>query len=135
MLRPRGALSMVSADPTTNLIYASDALPGKIVAMQVSPSGLMLIWIADQRTTEQITLINAPNNRVLVATEIPNGQIPGLNNNDYAVWRNAQTGEELARSPLLPAITQSTMIQPYYSGEMFDQGQLGDLIKLSPVEQ
>ena len=42
-------------------------------------------------------------------------------------------GYEIARSPLLPAMTQGTMIQPYYSGNMFYQGQLGTLIKLTPV--
>lgn len=122
----------VSADSDTNLIYASDALPGKIAAIRVSSSGLTVVWKVDQRTTEFTTLINPSATRVLVGTDIPGGEIPGNNSNDYAVWRNAATGEELARSPLLPAMTQGTMIQPYYSGSMFYQGQSGTLIKLSP---
>lgn len=123
----------VSGDSDTNLIYASDALPGKIAAISISDSGLTIVWKADQRTTEFTTLINPLANRVLVGTDIPTGQIPGNNTNDYAVWRNALTGAEIARSPLLPAMTQGTMIQPYYSGDMFYEGQLGTLIKLSPV--
>jgi hypothetical protein len=123
----------VSGDPDTNLIYASDALPGLIAAIQVSESGLNIAWTANQRTTEFTTLINPETSRVLVGTDIPDGEIPGNNHNDYAVWRNARTGEEIARSPLLPAMTQGTMIQPYYSGNMFYEGQLGDLIKLLPV--
>ncbi len=123
----------VSGDPDTNLVYASDALPGEIAAIQVSDSGLNIIWKADQRTTEFTTLINPAASRVLVGTDIPNGQIPGNNQNDFAVWRNALTGIEIARSPLLPAMTQGTMIQPYYSGDMFYEGQLGTLIKLSPT--
>jgi hypothetical protein len=59
-------------------------------------------------------------------------QIPGNNTHDYAVWRNAATGQELARSPLLPAMTQGTMIQPYYHGHRFFEGQSGTLIKLMP---
>jgi len=123
----------VSGDSDTNLIYASDALPGKIAAISISDSGLQIVWKASQRTTEFTTLINPPSSRVVVGTDIPDGEIPGNNHNDYAVWRNALTGEEIARSPLLPAMTQGTMIQPYYLGNMFYEGQLGDLIKLLPA--
>ncbi|CAM3061611.1 secreted protein [Legionella steigerwaltii] len=123
----------VSGDPATNLIYASDSLPGKIAAIKISESGLNIIWTADQRTTEFTTLINPTESRVLVGTDIPTGEIPGNNHNDFAVWRNALTGVEIARSPLLPAMTQGTMIQPYYFGDMFFEGQSGTLIKLSPL--
>ena len=122
----------VSGDSDTNLIYASDALPGKIAAISISKNGLQVVWKADQRTTEFTALINPSTSRVVVGTDIPDGEIPGNNNHDYAVWRNALTGEELARSPELPAMTQGTMIQPYYFGNMFYEGQLGDLIKLLP---
>ncbi len=123
----------VSGDPESNLVYASDSLPGEIAAIQVSDNGLEIIWKVNQRTTEFTTLINPSATRVLVGTDIPDGQIPGDNSNDYAVWRNAATGEEIARSPLLPAMTQGTMIQPFYAGNMFYQGQSGTLIKLLPT--
>ncbi len=71
----------------------------------------------DQTTTEFTALIG-PEKRVLVGY-IPGPEIPGNNLNDYAVWRNAKTGEELARSPLLPAMTQGTMIQPFYRERCF----------------
>lgn len=122
----------VSADPDNNLIYAADALPGKIAAITITPTGLSTVWKATQTTTEFTTLIGPEDKRVLVGTDIPGPEIPGNNLNDFAVWRNAATGQELARSPLLPAMTQGTMIQPYYHGDMFFEGQLGSLIKLSP---
>lgn len=122
----------VSGDPATNLVYASDSLPGEIAAIKVSQNGLSMVWKANQRTTEFTTLINPQASRVVVGTDIPDGEIPGNNTNDYAVWRNALTGAEIARSPLLPAMTQGTMIQPYYSGNMFYEGQSGTLIKLLP---
>lgn len=122
----------VSADPENNLIYASDALPGEIAAITITATGLQTVWKANQTTTEFTTLIGPANQRVLVGTDIPGPEIPGNNHNDFAVWRNAATGQELARSPLLPAMTQGTMIQPYYNGDMFFEGQLGDLIKLIP---
>lgn len=122
----------LSADPENNLIYASDALPGEIAAITITPSGLQTVWKANQTTTEFTTLIGPQGSRVLVGTDIPGPEIPGNNINDFAVWRNAATGQELARSPLLPAMTQGTMIQPYYNGDMFFEGQLGELIKLMP---
>lgn len=126
------APASVSADPDSNLIYATDSLPGKIAAIQLTPKGLKVIWKANQTTTEFTTLIGSKNKRVLVGTDIPGPEISGHNLNDYAVWRNAKTGKEIARSPLLPAMTQGTMIQPYYFGHMFYEGQLGELIKLMP---
>lgn len=122
----------VSADPDNNLIYASDALPGEIAAITITSNGLQTVWKANQTTTEFTTLIGSHKKRVLVGTDIPGPEIPGNNMNDYAVWRNAATGQELARSPLLPAMTQGTMIQPYYHGDMFFEGQSGTLIKLMP---
>ncbi|MDP1879424.1 MAG: hypothetical protein Q8K60_00625 [Parachlamydiaceae bacterium] len=126
------APASVSVDPDNHLIFASDSLPGKIAAIKLTSSGLKIVWKANQTTTEFTALIGSKHKRVLVGTDIPGPEIPGNNMNDYAVWRNAKTGKELARSPLLPAMTQGTMIQPFYSGEMFYEGQLGQLIKLKP---
>lgn len=126
------APASVSADPDSHLIYVSDSLPGKIAAIKLTRNGLKTAWKARQTTTEFTVLIGSSSKRILVGTDIPGPEIPGNNSNDFAVWRNAKTGEELARSPLLPAMTQGTMIQPYYSGAMFYEGQLGQLIKLQP---
>lgn len=122
----------VSADPVNNLIYASDSLPGEIAAVKISSSGLQTIWKMKQTTTEFTTLIGSSESRILVGTNIPDGEIPGDNSHDLAIWRNAQTGAEIAHSDILPAMTQGTMIQPYYSGMMFYEGESGSLIKLQP---
>lgn len=122
----------VSADPDNNLIFASDSLPGEIAALTINSGGLEIVWKANQTTTEFTTLIGQPETRVLVGTDIPGPEIPGNNSNDFVVWRNALTGQEIARSPLLPAMTQGTMVQPYYNGDMFFEGQSGTLIKLMP---
>ena len=48
------------------------------------------------------------------------------------VWRDAQTGDELARAQDLPAITLGTMVQPYYFGKIFYPGyEQGDLLELT----
>lgn len=126
------APASVSADPENDLIYVTDSLPGKIGAIKLTHKGLKIAWKANQTTTEFTALIGPKSKRVLVGTDIPGPEIPGNNLNDFAVWRNAKTGEEIARSPLLPAMTQGTMIQPFYSGDMFYEGQLGQIIKLKP---
>lgn len=125
----------LSTDADNNLIFASDSLPGKIAALTITSNGLEIVWKKNQTTTEFTTLIGPSDHRVLVGTDIPNPQIPGNNTNDYVVWRIAATGKEIARSPELPAMTQGTMIQPYYNGEMFFEGQAGTLIKLMPTPQ
>lgn len=126
------APASVSADSNNRLVYATDSLPGKIAAIRLSKHGLKLVWKCSQTTTEFTALIGPKKKRVLVGTDIPGPEIPGHNLNDYAVWRNAKTGREIARSALLPAMTQGTMIQPYYNGEVFYEGELGQLIKLKP---
>jgi hypothetical protein len=125
------APASVSADARNHLIYATDALPGEMAAIQLTESGLQVAWKANQTTTECTALIGPRKKRVLVGTDIPSPQIPGNNANDYAVWRNARTGEEIARAPLSPALTPGTMLQPYYFGEMFYEGQSGQLSKFT----
>lgn len=126
------APASVSADADNHLIYAIDALPGKLAAIRLTSSGLEVAWKVNQTTTEFTALIGPKNERVVVGTDIPGPEIPGNNSNDFAVWRNASSGAEIARSPLLPAMTQGTMIQPFYDGNMFFEGQSGTLIKLMP---
>jgi len=138
-----GKISWVDAsltvDPASNLIYAFDTVKQKIAAISLTTtggiSGLQTIWKVSQTTTEFTMLIGSADNRVLVTTDIPvNPNVPGPNSKQaYVVWRNASTGVELARSDLLPAMTQGTMIQPYYNGKVFFEGQNGTLFRLTPT--
>ena len=122
----------VSVDPTHNLIYTADSAPGAIAALELTSKGLRTVWTVLQRTTEFLTLIGPRSRRVLVGTEIPPGQVPLGNDSDFVVWRDAQTGDELARTQALPAMTSGTMIQPYYFGKMFYMGlDPGNLIELT----
>ncbi len=126
------APASVSADADSHLVYATDSLPGEIAALRLTSSGFEIAWKENQTTTEFTALIGSPKKRVIVATDIPGQEIPGNNLNDFVVWRNSATGQEIARSPLLPAMTQGTMVQPFYYGDMLYEGQLGKLIKLMP---
>lgn len=123
----------VSVDPQSNVIYAMDALPGEIAAVRLSVSGLQTAWKVAQTTTEFIAIIGPPNQRVIVGSNIPGAQIPDANTQDEVVWRNAATGQEIARSARLPAMTPGTMVQPYYCGDMLYPSAAGSLYKLQPA--
>jgi len=123
----------VSADPETNIVYMMDALPGVMSAYTLSSTGFNFLWKATQTTTENIAIIGSQAERIIVGTDIPGSEIPGANPNDFVVWRNAATGAEIARSPLLPQITSVSMVQPYYSGNLFYPEILGTLYQLIPV--
>jgi hypothetical protein len=70
----------------------------------------------------------------VVGTDIPFSQPLGTNRNDRVVWRAAATGRELARSRLLPAILNGTMVQPGYAGRMYYL-QVDKLIELTVSPQ
>jgi hypothetical protein len=126
--------SAVSVDRARNEIFALDAGPGRIAALQLRSDGLHTVWTKRQRTTEFLALIGPSGRRVVVGTDIPFGQPLGTNHNDRVVWRVAATGRELARSRLLPAVLNGTMIQPGYAGRMYYL-QLNKLIKLTVSPQ
>src|SRR5262249_56450842 len=114
-----------SVDPLRNRIFAFDAGPGKIAALDLESEELHIKWIVDQRTTEFMALIGPRNRRVLVGTALPDCpppgtdcQTPGHNTQDYVVWRDAESGRELARSPELLAVNTGTMVEPGYAGRM-----------------
>ena len=70
--------------------------------------------------------------RVWVGTDIPVDEIPGENQNDRVVFREAATGRLLAISELLPFMTQGSAVQPGYGGSVFFPGGEGTLVKLTP---
>lgn len=124
--------SAVSVDAIHNRIFALDAGPGRIGALELKDDGLHTIWTEPQRTTEFLALIGPPDRRVIVGTEIPPGQPLGGNKHDFVVWRDAATGRELARTPQpLTAISTGSMVEPYYFGRMYYLAKTGEIIELA----
>ncbi|HEX8800503.1 MAG TPA: hypothetical protein VF772_17925 [Terriglobales bacterium] len=123
--------SAVSVDPLHNRIFALDGLAGQIASLELSDNALHTVWTAPQRTTEFLALIGSAQRRVLVGTDVPPGQQVGANTQDWVVWRNADTGDELARSPLLQAVNSGTMVEPGYAGRMYFLAQNGNIIELT----
>ena len=98
----------------------------------VTPEDQRLRLDADGPAREWATLIGPKNRRVWVGTDIPDVEIPGQNKTDRVVFRDAATGQELARSASLPAMTQGSAIQPGYGGSVFFPGATGTLVKVTP---
>jgi hypothetical protein len=123
--------SAVSVDAVHGRIYALDAGPGYIAALELSDEGLRTIWTQPQRTTEFLALIGPPDQRVIVGTELPPGQPLTGATQDFVVWRDAATGRELARTAEpLTAISTGSMVEPYYSGLVYYLARTGEIIEL-----
>jgi hypothetical protein len=129
--RQSWSLSAVTLDPLRSRIFVADSYAGQIAALELDDDGLRTVWTAPQRTSEFQALIGPAERRVLVGTDVPPGQEIGSSTEDWVVWRNANTGYELARSPLLPAMSTGTMVQPGYDGRMYYPALNGTIIELT----
>jgi hypothetical protein len=125
----------LEADPENGLFYGVETLARKVAAFRITKSGIETVWKKTQTTTEWATLIGPKEQRVWVGTDIPVDEIPGKNTTDRVVWRDASTGQELARSGELPNMTQGSAVQPGYGGSMYFPGAEGTLIKLTPAPE
>lgn len=123
--------SAVSVDPFHNRIYVLDSGPGRIAALELRADGIETLWTERQRTGEFMTLVGPPEQRVVVGTETPPGEFPGKNTQDRVIWRNAATGEELAHTDYMPAVSTGTMVEPGYGGRMYYMAQEGKIIELT----
>lgn len=123
----------LEADVENGLFYGVETLARKVAAFRITRSGIQTVWKKDQTTTEWATLIGPRKKRVWVGTDIPLDEIPGANQHDRVVFREAATGRLLAVSELLPFMTQGSAVQPGYGGSVFFPGGEGTLVKLTPV--
>jgi hypothetical protein len=110
-----------------------ETLAREVAAFRITKSGIETVWKKKQTTTEWATLIGPKEHRVWVGTDIPLNEIPGANTTDRVVWRDASTGQELARSGEVPNMTQGSAVQPGYGGSMYFPGAEGTLVKLTPA--
>ena len=122
----------LEADPENGLFYGVETLARKVAAFRITESGITTVWKQTQTTTEWATLIGGKEHRVWVGTDIPTTEIPGGNSTETVVWRDARTGQELARSESVPNMTQGSAVQPGYHGSMYLPGAEGMLVKLTP---
>ncbi|MGW4890939.1 hypothetical protein ACWEQL_01530 [Kitasatospora sp. NPDC004240] len=110
--------SMVSVDPENNRVYAMDAGAGKLAGIDLTDGTLSVAWTQDQTTLSFTTLIGPKDQRVLIGTDIPVKFFQGLKKyeTEQVVWRDAASGDELARSSQFPKMTQGILVTPGYAG-------------------
>lgn len=123
--------SAVTVDPARNRIFALDAGAGEIGVLELGAEGLHTVWTRRQRTTEFLALIGSEQSRVLVGTAIPPREPLASHAHNRVIWRDANTGHELARSPSLPAVSTGSMVEPGYDGRMYYMGQASQIIELT----
>ena len=124
--------SMVSVDPSNNRIYVMDAGAGKIAGVNLGNGKLSLAWTQDQTTLSFTTLIGPKDQRVLIGTNIAVKTFQGLKHytTEQVIWRNAQTGKELASSSQFPKMTQGILVTPGYAGLQYFLTADGHIIAL-----
>jgi hypothetical protein len=124
--------SMVSVDPQNNRIYVMDAGAGKLAGVNLQNGKLSVAWTQDQTTLSFTTLIGPTSQRVLIGTNIPVKTFQGLKSytTEQVIWRNAQTGQELASSSLFPKMTQGILVTPGYAGLQYFLTADGHIIAL-----
>jgi hypothetical protein len=126
--------SSVTVDPLRNRVFVFDGLAGMITVLEIRDGAFHPVWTERQRTIEFLTLMGPPDKRVMVGTDVPIGQQPGTNTESRVIWRDAETGRELARTGLLPAINGGTMVEPAYGGRMYYLAGNGKIIEFNARE-
>ena len=132
-----GIPSGPAVDPDNLRIYSADALAGTIACLEVVEGvRLETRWIARQTTGHHTSLVGPPHARVFVATDAPEilrGLVdPEARVDEQVVWRDAASGEELARSETLPTQMQiGSPLAPGFFGVWYYLGTNGEIVELS----
>jgi hypothetical protein len=123
---------MVSVDPENQRVYVMDAGAQKLAGVDLVDGQLSVAWTQDQTTLSFTTLIGPADQRVLIGTDIPIKRFQQLQSytTEAVVWRDAQSGDELARSSELPKMTQGILVTPGYGGVQYFLTADGNIIGL-----
>lgn len=119
--------SLPTVDVENNRIYAYDFLKGKLAAIDFdAEKGFSTAWTVKQRSLSFAAIMGPPNNRTLVLDDANPPSLATVR----VVWRDAATGKELARSPVLPQ-GAGLPITPGFGGVMYYPSHKGMLTELS----
>ena len=124
--------SMLSVDPENRRAYVMDAGAGMLGALDVRAGRLSMAWTQRQRTLSFTTLVGPKDERVLIGTDIAVRRLSQLRTytQEDVVWRDAQSGRELARSGSLPKMTTGILVTPTYGGLQYYLAADGRIVAL-----
>jgi hypothetical protein len=119
--------SLPAIDAENNRIYTYDFLEGKLAAVDFDKEkGFSIAWKANHRSLSFAAIVGPENKRVLVLDDV---NLPSLAT-VRVVWRDAQTGKEIIKSPVLPQ-GWGLPIAPGFDGVMYYPSHNGMLTELS----
>jgi hypothetical protein len=125
-------------DTESGLLYNADTGTGFVSAMRFDPeSGFELVWRVEQTTSVFMQLIGPADERVIMTSELVNisNRLTPVSilrtTNEQVVFRNAATGEELARSGNLPRMSQGANISPGFGGRVYFPAVDGKIYEVS----
>ncbi len=127
--------SALTVDPDNDRIYPMDTARGQVGCVEiVDGERLEMCWVVDQTTLNHTSLVGPPDARVFVSTEtegLLEAVLGSANTYDeWVVWRDAATGEELARSDKLPPMLPGDPLAPGFFGVWFYPQADGTLVEL-----
>ena len=92
-----------------------------------------IVWREEHTTSVFQRLVDSPDRRVLVTAELQNwrGLNPMTEESEQVVFREAATGQELARTGLLPRMSDGANISPGFDGGYYFPGKDGTVYEVS----
>jgi hypothetical protein len=116
-------------DPENDMVYSSDMGIGKFAGIRLDPNtgDMKAVWTIDATSSSFMTLIGAPDKRVLLfsvmtpgATEAPIMQtVLSGRYKEQVTWRDAATGRVLAESDFFEPLTQGSLLTPGFGGRIY----------------
>ncbi len=108
--RPRSMIpSMPSVDPDANIVFIVDGLAGSIGAYRLGPDGAFEeAWRDNQKSFSFSILVGSKGDRVLISTDAIDAESFDYDR-EQVVWRDAGSGAELARSPIVGRLGGAVM--------------------------
>jgi hypothetical protein len=120
-------------DTASGMLYTADTGTGYASGMRFDPqNGFELVWREEQTTSVFQQLIGTADERVVVTSHLLNYRLNPLQaTNEQVVFRNAATGQELARTGNLPRMSQGANISPGFGGRVYFPAVDGKIYEIS----
>ena len=122
------------------MVYSVDGGIGQIAGIHLDQAtGKMDVkWTVDDRSFEFQPLFGSADKRIMVNSKWnPDADLGALATGTYtaqAVWRDAATGDVLAKSDFLPPISFNALVTPVYGGRWaWPSGPSGSIYFLQPM--
>jgi hypothetical protein len=106
-----------------------DAGAGMVGAVELGDDGLSVLWSEEQTTLSFTTLVGPAGQKVLIGTDIPIRFFRQLKSytTEQVGWREAATGQELARSDQFPKMSPGILVTPGFGGLQYFLSLSGEI--------